>query len=128
MSVAKWFFVLSAFNGLLAVALGAFGAHALKAKLTAAMLGVWQTAVQYQMYHALALFGVGLLAMHFPGNTLLRVSGYLFVLGIIFFSGSLYALSLSGVRWLGAITPIGGVLFLAGWAALAWAMFSARTF
>ncbi len=122
------FVIFAALNGFIAVALGAFAAHGLKNSLTPDLLSTFQTGVQYHMYHALALFGVGLLALHFPGNTLLRVSGYLFLLGILFFSGSLYTLSLTGVRWLGAITPIGGVLFLAGWATLAWSMYSARTF
>jgi uncharacterized membrane protein YgdD (TMEM256/DUF423 family) len=72
------------------------------------------------MYHALALFGVGMLSLHFPASTLLRNSGYFFMAGIVLFSGSLYVLSLSGVRWLGAITPIGGVAFLCGWGLLAW--------
>ena len=122
------FIILAALNGFIAVTLGAFAAHSLKNSLTPELLNTFQTGVQYHMYHALALFGVGLLALHFPGNTLLRTSGYLFLLGILFFSGSLYALSLSGIRWLGAITPIGGVMFLAGWALLAWSMYAARTF
>jgi uncharacterized membrane protein YgdD (TMEM256/DUF423 family) len=90
------------------------------------MLNTFQTGVQYHMYHALALFGVGVLTLQFPFNGLLRTSGFLFLAGIILFSGSLYALSLSGIRWLGAITPIGGVMFLAGWAVLALAMFNLR--
>ena len=122
------FVILAALNGFIAVTLGAFAAHSLKNSLSPELLNTFQTGVQYHMYHALALFGVGLLALHFPGNNLLRISGYLFLLGILFFSGSLYALSLSGIRWLGAITPIGGVMFLAGWALLAWSMYSARTF
>jgi uncharacterized membrane protein YgdD (TMEM256/DUF423 family) len=125
--VNTFFLIIAALNGFLAVSLGAFAAHGLKNSLPADLLAVFQTGVQYHMYHALALFGVGVLMLQFPTNTLLRVSGYLFLLGIIVFSGSLYALSLSGVRWLGAITPIGGVMFLAGWALLAWSMFSART-
>jgi uncharacterized membrane protein YgdD (TMEM256/DUF423 family) len=125
--VNTFFLVIAALNGFLAVSLGAFAAHGLKNSLPADLLAVFQTGVQYHMYHALALFGVGLLTLQFPTNTVLRISGYLFLLGIIVFSGSLYALSLSGVRWLGAITPIGGVMFLAGWALLAWSMFSART-
>ena len=121
------FLILGALNGFIAVVLGAFAAHGLKNALTPDLLNTFQTGVQYHMYHALIMFGVGLLALHFPGNTLLRVSGYLFLLGIVIFSGSLYALSLSGIRWLGAITPIGGVMFLAGWGVLAWSMISARS-
>jgi len=74
------------------------------------------------MYHALALFGVGLLALYYPAQSAVRISGWLFILGILLFSGSLYVLALSGIRWLGAITPLGGVAFLAGWALLAWSM------
>ena len=74
------------------------------------------------MYHTLALFGVGLLALYYPTQSAVRLSGYLFLAGIVIFSGSLYVLSLTGIRWLGAITPIGGVAFLAGWALLAWTM------
>jgi uncharacterized membrane protein YgdD (TMEM256/DUF423 family) len=109
----------------LAVTLGAFGAHALKSRLTADMTGVWQTAVQYHAWHALALFGLGLLMLHWPERTDLGIAAWLLLAGIVLFSGSLYALALSGVRGLGAVTPIGGVAFLAGWAVLAWAI--ART-
>jgi uncharacterized membrane protein YgdD (TMEM256/DUF423 family) len=120
------FLTVAALNGFIAVALGAFAAHGLKASLSADMLNTFQTGVQYHMYHALALFGVGVLTLQFPFNGLLRTSGFLFLAGIFLFSGSLYALSLSGIRWLGAITPIGGVMFLAGWAVLALAMFNLR--
>lgn len=118
------FVALAAINGFIAVGLGAFAAHGLKNRLPEDLLAVFQTGVQYQMYHALALFGVGLLAMQLSDSTLLRASGWLFLTGIIIFSGSLYILSLSGIRWLGAITPIGGVAFLAGWLLLAVAMLS----
>jgi uncharacterized membrane protein YgdD (TMEM256/DUF423 family) len=118
----KLFLILAAVNAILAVALGAFAAHTLKARLSADMLATFQTGVQYQMYHALALLGVGLLAMHYPAVTL-RNSGFLFLAGMVFFSGSLYALSLSGIRWLGAFTPLGGLAFLLGWALLAWAVY-----
>jgi len=120
------FLTVAALNGFIAVSLGAFAAHGLKASLSADLLSTFQTGVQYHMYHALALFGVGVLTLQFPSNGMLRASGFLFLAGIIIFSGSLYALSLSGVRWLGAITPIGGVMFLAGWALLALAMFNLR--
>jgi uncharacterized membrane protein YgdD (TMEM256/DUF423 family) len=109
----------------LAVALGAFGAHTLKSRLSADMTGLWQTAVQYHAWHALALFGLGLLMLHWPERADLGIAAWLLLAGIVLFSGSLYALALSGVRGLGAITPIGGVAFLAGWAVLAWAI--ART-
>jgi uncharacterized membrane protein YgdD (TMEM256/DUF423 family) len=114
------FLILAGVNGFIAVSLGAFAAHGLRDRLGADLLATFQTGVQYQMYHALALFGIGLLALNFPGATLVRVSGYLFLGGIILFSGSLYFLSLTGTRWVGAITPIGGVAFLAGWGTLIW--------
>jgi uncharacterized membrane protein YgdD (TMEM256/DUF423 family) len=115
------FLLWSSINAFLAVGLGAFAAHGLRDRLLAAdLLTTFQTGVQYHMYHSLALFGVAILSMHFPTAGLLRASGYLFLIGIVLFSGSLYFLSLSGIRWLGAITPIGGVAFLAAWGALAW--------
>lgn len=109
------FIAIAAVNGFMAVACGAFAAHGLRARLPADLLAVFQTGVQYQMYHALALLAVGILGLHMGSSGLLRASGWLFLAGIVIFSGSLYVLSLSGVRWLGAITPIGGVAFLAGW-------------
>jgi uncharacterized membrane protein YgdD (TMEM256/DUF423 family) len=107
-----------------AVAAGAFGAHALKSALTPDLLAVWHTAVQYQAWHALALLAVGLLMTNDPSGRRgrgLRAAAWLFAIGIVLFSGSLYLLALSGQRWLGAVTPLGGVAFLAGWLALAWA-------
>jgi uncharacterized membrane protein YgdD (TMEM256/DUF423 family) len=98
----------------LAVALGAFGAHALRQRLSPEMLSVFETGVRYQVYHALALFAVAWLAERHPGS-LVEASGWSFTVGIVIFSGSLYLLSATGVRWLGAITPIGGLAFLAGW-------------
>src|SRR4029453_4907762 len=95
----------------LAVALGAFGAHALKARLTPDMTATWDTAVQYHAWHALALFGVGLLMVPWAERAALGLAAWLFLAGIVLFSGSLYALALSGVRGLGAVTPIGGILF-----------------
>lgn len=114
------FLLVAGINGFLAVALGAFAAHALRNSIEEALLNTFQTGVQYHMTHTLALFGIALLSIQAPGNTLLKVSGILFILGILFFSGSLYLLSVSGIRWLGAITPIGGVCFLAAWACLCW--------
>ena len=113
----KLFIVLGAINGFLSVALGAFGAHALKERLSEKYLAIWETAVQYQMFHALALVAIGILMSNkLLGHvTSLNAAGYLLFAGIIIFSGSLYALSLSGVGILGAITPIGGVAFLVGW-------------
>jgi uncharacterized membrane protein YgdD (TMEM256/DUF423 family) len=104
-----------------AVALGAFGAHALKTRLTPDMTVVWQTAVQYHAWHALAVLVVGVLLLQWPGQRAVEVAGWLFVAGIVLFSGSLYAMALTGVRGLGAVTPFGGVAYLAGWAALVWA-------
>lgn len=117
------FLILASVNGFIAVALGAFAAHGLKNSLTPDLLTTFQTGVQYHMYHALALFGVGLLALYYPNQAAVRISGYLFLVGIILFSGSLYVLALSGIRWLGAITPLGGVAFLLGWSLLGWSMF-----
>ncbi len=109
---------LGAIFGFLAVALGAFGAHALKARLTPEDLEIFETGVRYQMYHALALFAVAWAATRWPeANTTL--AGWAFVVGILIFSGSLYLLVGTGARWLGAITPLGGVALLLGWATLA---------
>jgi uncharacterized membrane protein YgdD (TMEM256/DUF423 family) len=108
-----------------AVGLGAFGAHALKARFAPDMLAIWQTAVQYHAWHALALLAIGLYMMHRPDAPVIGVAAWLFVAGIALFSGSLYALALSGTRGLGAITPFGGVAFLAGWLAFAWAAWRA---
>jgi uncharacterized membrane protein YgdD (TMEM256/DUF423 family) len=101
----------------LAVTAGAFGAHALRARLSPAYLATFETAARYQMYHALALIAVGLLAER--GITRGSMAGWLFLAGIVLFSGSLYLLTLSGLRWMGAVTPVGGVAFIAGWVALA---------
>ena len=102
----------------LAVLFGAFGAHALKTRLSPEMLQVYRTAVEYQFYHALGLLLIGLIGFHIDSKWL-RWSGILIVAGIILFSGSLYALSISGIKALGAITPIGGLSFVAGWVFLA---------
>jgi uncharacterized membrane protein YgdD (TMEM256/DUF423 family) len=115
------FLSLGAASAFVAVAAGAFGAHALRDRLSADMLGTWQTAAAYQMYHALALLAVGIVLGRFSseGSQWLTAAGWLFVVGAALFSGSLYALALSGVTWLGAVTPLGGVAFLLGWAAVA---------
>jgi uncharacterized membrane protein YgdD (TMEM256/DUF423 family) len=104
-----------------AVALGAFGAHALKSKLAPDAMAVYQTAVQYHVWHALGLLAVGILLLHKPDSGALVAAAWLLVAGIGLFSGSLYALALTGARVLGAVTPIGGGALLAAWAALAWA-------
>lgn len=114
----KLFLTLGGFAALLAVMLGAFGAHGLKKLLTADMMIIFETAVQYHFYHALGLLMVGLLTLHLPTSPWLRWSGWLMLIGIVVFSGSLYALTLSGQRWLGAITPIGGTAFIAAWVAM----------
>lgn len=114
------FFVIAAIFGMFGVAAGAFGAHALKDRLSPSMLDVFETAARYQMYHALALFAVAWAVDRWGGGPAVW-AGWAFVVGILVFSGSLYVLSLTGIRWLGAITPIGGAAFLLGWALLAWA-------
>src|SRR5581483_3045552 len=115
----RLFVLLGALNAFLSVALGAFGAHALKERLTAnGMLATYQTGVQYHIAHALGLILIALLAERWPNSPLLAWSGGLLLAGIVLFSGSLYALAVSGVRVLGAIRPFGGVCFLAGWALL----------
>ncbi len=112
---AKLLLAAGGLAALAAVALGAFGAHALKTRLSTEMLAVWHTGVEYHVYHALGLLAVGLVAEQLPESLLLKWSGWLMLAGIVLFSGSLYALALSGERWLGAITPIGGTAFLAAW-------------
>jgi uncharacterized membrane protein YgdD (TMEM256/DUF423 family) len=113
----RLFFSLGAASALLAVAAGAFGAHALRARLSAEMLAVFETGARYQMYHALGLLAAAWAVSRWPGPWVVR-AGWLFLAGTVLFSGSLYILALSGIRWLGAVTPFGGVAFLAGWACL----------
>jgi uncharacterized membrane protein YgdD (TMEM256/DUF423 family) len=115
---ARLFIALGAVNGFLSVAAGAFGAHALKARLPADLLAVFETGARYQMFHALGLLAVGLLFAARP-SPILAGSGWTMLAGIVLFSGSLYALALSGVRALGAVTPVGGVAFLVAWTLLA---------
>lgn len=119
------FVLLGAVFAFLAVGLGAFGAHALREQISADRLSVYQTGVQYHMYHALALLLVGALTERRADSRLLRGAGWLFAAGIVLFSGSLYGLALSGLRVLGAVTPLGGMCFLTGWALLAGAAFRA---
>ena len=120
-NAARLFLLFGAGYGLLGVAFGAFGAHALRARLAPDLLAVFHTGVEYQFYHAFALLAVGVLLLVKPAPAL-PVAGWCFALGVLLFSGSLYALALSGTRWLGAITPLGGLLFLIGWGALFWAV------
>jgi uncharacterized membrane protein YgdD (TMEM256/DUF423 family) len=114
----RLFFALGALSGFISVAAGAFGAHALRGRLTPEYLGIFETAARYQMYHALALLAVGWAITRGTGSTA-QWAGWLFLIGTVLFSGSLYGLALTGIRWLGAITPLGGVAFLAGWLCLA---------
>ena len=118
MSVDRLFAALGALSGFLAVAAGAFGAHALRARLSTDLLAAFETGARYQMYHALALLAVAWMLGRWPGPWPAR-AGWLFLAGTVLFSGSLYALALTGVRSLGAITPLGGAAFLAGWVCLA---------
>lgn len=115
--MVRGFLLLAAFFGFTGVGLGAFAAHGLKNSLSPEYLAVFQTAVHYQMLHALALLALALLVRQLPGRLLLA-AGYLFTLGVVLFSGSLYALTLSGISALGMITPLGGLAFLAGWLCL----------
>lgn len=115
----RTFVLLGALLGLTGVALGAFGAHALEGRLPAGDLDIFETGVRYQMYHALALLFVAWAATRWPGGGT-TVAGWAFFVGVLIFSGSLYLLVLTNTRWLGAITPIGGVSLMVGWAALAW--------
>jgi uncharacterized membrane protein YgdD (TMEM256/DUF423 family) len=112
---AKLFLILGGLNAALAVILGAFGAHALKARVSTEMLVVYQTGVQYHFYHALGLVLVGLAITQLPESVPLKWSGGLMLAGIVLFSGSLYGLSLSELRWLGAVAPFGGTAFIAAW-------------
>ncbi len=117
--LAKIFLALGSIAMLLAVALGAFGAHALKQTLAPELMATYETAVNYHFIHALGLLAVGLLALHLPASGTLRWAGILMAAGLLLFSGSLYALSLSGIRGLGVLTPVGGVALLAAWLLLA---------
>jgi uncharacterized membrane protein YgdD (TMEM256/DUF423 family) len=114
----KTFLLIGALAGFLAVAFGAFGAHALRARLSPEMLAVFETGARYQMYHALAIVLVALILGRMDG-WLVRTAGWMFTTGIVLFSGSLYALALTGVTTFGAVTPLGGLAFLIGWALLA---------
>ena len=113
------FLLLGSIGGFLAVALGAFAAHGLKSQLDAAAMQTWQTSVQYLSFHSLALLAIAFISERLPAA---RISGWLMLAGIVLFCGSLFALSLSGIKMLGMITPLGGLCFLAGWLWLAWSL------
>ena len=137
--VSRLFLMLGALSAAISVAAGAFGAHALRARVEPRLLEVFETAARYQMYHALALIAVALLLARTgsssvtaavlgppPGNSLIVASGWCFVVGTVLFSGSLYAMMFTGIRALGAITPLGGVAFIAGWICLGTAAVRSR--
>ncbi|WP_141430931.1 DUF423 domain-containing protein [Bacillus sp. 03113] len=111
----KTFIIIGAINAFLSVALGAFGAHGLEGKLEQKYIDIWKTGVTYQMFHATGLLIIGVLLGKLPASSLLTWSGWLMLIGIILFSGSLYVLSLTKIGILGAITPLGGLSFLAAW-------------
>jgi uncharacterized membrane protein YgdD (TMEM256/DUF423 family) len=117
----RFFFIVGAIMAFLAVALGAFGAHALKNRLTPDMLDIFEVGVRYHMYHALGLLAVAWATSRWPESNV-TAAGWAFIVGIIIFSGSLYILSMTGMRWFGAITPLGGLAFLIGWAILVWSL------
>ncbi len=119
------FYICAGIAGFVGVALGAFGAHGLKSRLEPDLLAVFETGVRYQMYHVLALCAAAWGWARWPGRWF-ALAGWAFIAGIVIFSGSLYLLAVTGQRWLGAITPLGGVAFIAGWAALAWGSYRAN--
>lgn len=135
--VPRLFLTLGAFSAAISVAAGAFGAHALRSRVEPRLPEIFETAARYQMYHALALIAVALVLARSgdvtaavlgpaPGNSLVVASGWCFVVGTLLFSGSLYAMTFTGVRALGAITPLGGVAFIAGWVCLAFTAMRSR--
>ena len=122
--MSRLFFVAGALSAAVAVVLGAFGAHALRARLTPDVLAVFEVGVRYQMYHAVALLAVALGATRWPGGGI-TLAGWLFLAGTVIFSGSLYLLVFTGQKWLGAVTPVGGAAFIVGWLVLAWTVWTA---
>lgn len=118
----KFFMLSGSLLAALAVIMGAFGAHGLKPHLGAEMMSVYKTAVEYHVYHAFGLILIGLIANNLASNNLALWAGACMMIGVLLFSGSLYLLSITGVRWLGAITPFGGISFILGWLLLAWAI------
>lgn len=126
MTNARWFLLLGAANAALAVLLGAFGAHSLKTHLAVDMMAVYQTGLQYHLFHALGLLAAGFALKQIGDSAWLRWSGWLMLAGIVIFSGSLYILSVTGWKWLGAVTPLGGIAFMAAWVLFAVAVMKAR--
>ena len=124
-AAGRTFALLGAGLAFLAVALGAFGAHALRARVGPDLLVTFETGVRYHMYHALALLACGWAQERWPSPPI-AWAGWLFVAGIVVFSGSLYLLTLSGQRWWGAVTPVGGIAFLAGWGCLVWGLVTVK--
>jgi uncharacterized membrane protein YgdD (TMEM256/DUF423 family) len=124
--VARLFIMLGSINACLAVIIGAFGAHALKARVSPEMLAVYHTGSQYHFYHALGMILIGAVASQLQNDGALQASGFLMLAGIVLFSGSLYLLAITGITWLGAITPIGGLAFIAAWVVFAVAAVRAR--
>jgi uncharacterized membrane protein YgdD (TMEM256/DUF423 family) len=114
----RLFVIIGALSGAIGVAAGAFGAHALRARVEPRLLEVFETGARYQMYHAIAMLAAAWVVTRYPGS-LANASGWLFLAGTVLFSGSLYAMTFTGIRALGAITPLGGVCFIAGWGCLA---------
>lgn len=125
MPLDRVFGATGAISGLVAVAAGAFGAHALRSRISAEQLAIFETGARYQTYHALGLFAVAWAVSRGPAPQA-AWAGWLFLTGTVVFSGSLYLLALTGVRWWGAVTPLGGVAFMAGWACLAWSLLVSR--
>ena len=124
---AKLFLAFGCLNALLAVMLGAFGAHGLKTRVTENMLAVYQTGAQYHFYHALGLIVVGLVVMQMPPSIWFKAAGWLMLTGILLFSGSLYVLGVTQLRWLGAVTPFGGTAFIFAWLSLFIGIIRAQT-
>jgi uncharacterized membrane protein YgdD (TMEM256/DUF423 family) len=125
--VARLFILLGSVNAALAVILGAFGAHILKARLSPEMLNVYQVGSHYHFYHAIGMLVVGLLAAQLHNDGAVQLSGFLMLAGIVLFSGSLYLLAVTGLTWLGAVAPLGGLAFIAAWVVLAVAVLRATT-
>ena len=121
----KTWLIIGALSMALAVGLGAFGAHGLKSRLTPDLLAIWHTGVDYHFYHALGLLLVAVSMGFFPEATGLRWAAGLMLAGMLVFSGSLYVLALTGLRWLGAITPLGGLSLIAAWLVMAWSLWKA---
>jgi uncharacterized membrane protein YgdD (TMEM256/DUF423 family) len=125
--VARLFVMLGSVNAALAVILGAFGAHMLKARVSPEMLNVYQVGSHYHFYHAIGMLIIGLLAAQIHNDAAVQLSGFLMLAGIVLFCGSLYLLAVTGITWLGAVAPLGGLAFIAAWSVLAVAALRAKT-